>query len=470
MVCLSDNPMRKEFLVTLSAKRPLPRPIHSSVAMRAGPLVFVSGFLGVLPETGRLVNRFQDLDKTGASFASGMLAVDGWIDAIGAQFWQAVQNVKAALESEGSSLANVVLFNFYTMQMHHHHLVNAMRSKAFEPANTPANTGMQPAGLPSNAQLLATAIGFVPEGTKWKRSIIKESAVSQAMSSYDLGVQIGPFLFTGDFVPGSKKLQRAIMTFDDVPELPAALRPTGLMRRSQEETVRAQAWFLFENLRDVMKENGGKLEDIYKLNVFLTDMGDAAAFQEVYQVFFGNLRPLVMLATASKLGRGQFRVCVEVCAILSSQLPDASYKPRYLESSAKVLDISPAGVVVGPYIHLGNCATRVPRPTPAATSHAIPEMGVGPESDGVTLAAAPLMAEAWEALQNADKLLRQAGSSLSDVVKLVVYLLSMDDVSAVDRVLRHAFKEKPPAVVVIQVPEMPVRGARVEFEIIAYKK
>ena len=309
-----------------------PRPVHSSAAVRAGPLVYVSGFLGVVPETGKLVSGFRDLDEVGKSFATGMLAVDGWLDGIGSQFWQAMKNVKTALDSEGSSLGQLVLLNFYTMEMHHHHLVNAMRSKSFEPANTPANTGMQPAGLPGNALLEATAIGFVPEGTKWTRSIIKESAVSQAMSAYDLGVQIGPFLFTGDFVPGSKKLRRAIMTYEDVPALPASLRPVGLMRRSYEETVRAQTWFLYENIRDVLKENGAKLEDVYKLRVYLVDMGDAAAFQEIHKAFFGNHRPLVTLATASKLGRGQFRVAIEVSAVVSSLMPDASYQPRYLQS------------------------------------------------------------------------------------------------------------------------------------------
>ena len=453
-----------------SAHRLPPRPIHSSAAVRAGPLVYVSGFLGVAPETGQLVSGFRDLDEAGAKFASGMLSVDGWTEAIGAQFWQAMKNVKAALESEGSSLAQMVLLNFYTMEMHHHHLVNAMRSKVFAPANTPANTGMQPAGLPGNALLEATAIGFVPDGARWKRSIIKESAVSQAMSAYDLGVQIGPFLFTGDFVPGSKKLQRAIKTYDDVPALPASQRPPGLMRQSYEETIRAQTWFLYENIRDVLKENGSKLEDIYKLRVYLVDMGDAAAFQDIHKAFFGNHRPLVSLATASKLGRGDFRVAIEVNAVVSSLAPDASYQPRYLESSAKVLEISPAGVTVGPYIHLGNSATRVPSPGPAAKFEAIPELGIGRDSNGMDLAAAPVMREAWEALNHGEELLRQAGASLGDVVRLSIYLVSMGDLYAVDRVLRQVFKDKPPAVTVIQVPELPVRGSRVEIEITAYKQ
>lgn len=453
-----------------SAQRLPPRPVHSSAAVRAGPLVYASGFLGVVPGNGRLAGGFRDLDAAGARFATGMLSVDGWIEGVGAQFWQAVQNVKAALESEGSSLRDLVLLNFYTMEMHHHHLVNAMRSKLFEPANTPANTGMQPAGLPAGALLEAMAIGFVPQGSKWQRSIIKESAVSQAMSAYDLGVQIGPFLFTGDFVPGSKKLQRAIMTYDDVPALPAAMRPAGLMRQSYEETLRAQTWFLYENIRDVLRENGAALEDIFKLRVYLVDMGDAAAFQEIHSAFFGKHRPLVTLATAAKLGRGQFRVAIEVSAIVSALLPDESYRPRYLESAARVLDISPRGVAVGPHVYLGNSATRVPCAGAAQAFEGIPEMGISRGSDGMDLAAAPVMLEALQALNHGQELLRQAGASLGEVVQLSIYLVSMGDLHAIDRVLRHVFKERPPAVTVIQVPELPVRGSRVDIEITAYRK
>jgi 2-iminobutanoate/2-iminopropanoate deaminase len=96
-------------------------------------------------------------------------------------------------------------------------------------------------------------------------------------------------------------------------------------------------------------------------------------------------------------------------------------------------------------------------------------MGVKPDGDGTTLALAAVMAETLEGLQHADALLRQGGASLADVVKIVVYVLSMDDLPAVDRVLRHLFKDKPPAVIALQIPELAVRGARVDFEIIAYR-
>ena len=84
--------------------------------------------------------------------------------------------------------------------------------------------------------------------------------------------------------------------------------------------------------------------------------------------------------------------------------------------------------------------------------------------------AGPAVVESWQALQHGSRLLKEAGASIADAVSLSVYLLSMDDLSAVDRVLRHVFPARPPAVTVIQVPQMPVRGSRVEIEITAYKE
>ena len=455
------------------AIRTIPRSVHSSAAVRAGPLVFTSGFLGVSPGTGQLVRKFSDLDDDGKAFATGMLSVDGWVEGIGAQFWQASKNVKAALESEGSSLGELVLLNFYSMQMHHHHLINALRSKVFLPANTPPNTGMQVAGNPAGALMQAAAIGFAANGSKWQRRLIKESSVSQAMSAYDLGVHVGPFLITGDFVPGSKKLQRAIETYEDVPSLSESLRPPDLVRGSREETVRAQAWFLFENIRDVLKENDAKLEDVVKLRVYLVDMADAASYAEIHAAFFGSHRPVVTFGTAVKLGRPEFRVAIEVTAVPPKLLPDPRYKPRFLtdESSRRVFGDGSDGVAVGPYILLGNSARSAPKAGAGAGFEELPDLGLRRgESVGTEFVFGPAMVEAWRALQNGDRLLKSAGASIRDAVSLSVYLLSISDLPAVDRVLRHVFPAKPPAVTVIQAPQMPVRGSSVEIEITAYKE
>jgi enamine deaminase RidA (YjgF/YER057c/UK114 family) len=457
---------------TTSTRLDIPRIVHSSPAVPAGQLMFASGLIGVSPLTGRLVSKFTELDDEGKTFATGMLSVDGWIEGIGAQFWQTCKNLQAVLEDGGSSLGQLVLLNFFTRQMHHHHLINSLRTKIFQPTTPAPNTGMQVAANPANALMQASAIGFLPTGSQWQRRIIKESAVPQAVSHYDLGVQVGPFLFTGDFVPGSQKLQRAVERYDDVPTLPKSLHPYGLVRRSYEEPVRAQAWFLYENIRDVLAENGASLEDIVKLRVYLVDIADAASFADVHEAVFGSHAPVVTLATAEKLGRPEFRVAIEVVAVVPRLVSDARFKPRFISvaSSEQFLSTSSPGVVVGPYVFLGNC-TAVSRQGiwPIKGNKVVLE-GSPPDigSLGADFMSGPVVAETWLALQHGAHLLRSAGASLDDVVALNVYLLSVHDLSSIDQVLRHVFPANPPAVTIIQVPALPVLGSRVDIEITAY--
>ena len=331
--------------------------VHSTSAVRAGQLLFTSAVLGT--RGTRLVDKFSDLDEEGRSFATGMLSVDGWIESIGAQFWQAMKNLQVILDEGGSSMGQIVLLSFYSRQMHHHHLINSLRSAAFRPFAAPPNTGVQVPENPGNALMQASAVGFIPDKSGWTRRLIRAGDGSHSMSHYDLGVQVGPFLMTGDFVPGSKRLQRGIAGYDDVPAFPRSLRPTGLIRGSYEETVRAQAWFLYENIRDVLAQNGGRLEDIARLRVYLVDVADAAAFAEVHKTVMGNHRPVMTVSIVDKLGRSDFRVAIEIMAVIPALISDALYKPRYLSTDAEdVLDLGSPGVAIGPYVFLGNSSKK----------------------------------------------------------------------------------------------------------------
>jgi 2-iminobutanoate/2-iminopropanoate deaminase len=46
-----------------------------------------------------------------------------------------------------------------------------------------------------------------------------------------------------------------------------------------------------ENGRTLLEENGASLSDVVRTAIFLTDLGDYAAINEVYVSFFGDHRP-----------------------------------------------------------------------------------------------------------------------------------------------------------------------------------
>jgi 2-iminobutanoate/2-iminopropanoate deaminase len=77
-------------------------------------------------------------------------------------------------------------------------------------------------------------------------------------------------------------------------------------------------------------------------------------------------------------------------------------------------------------------------------------------------------AQTRRALENLSGVLNAAGSSLAQVVKTTVFLVSMSDFTAMNEVYAEFFPGDPPARSTIAVAELP-KGARVEVEAIALR-
>jgi 2-iminobutanoate/2-iminopropanoate deaminase len=77
-------------------------------------------------------------------------------------------------------------------------------------------------------------------------------------------------------------------------------------------------------------------------------------------------------------------------------------------------------------------------------------------------------AQTRRALENLSGVLNAAGSSLAQVVKTTVFLISMGDFTAMNEVYAEFFAGDPPARSTIAVAELP-KGARVEIEAVALR-
>ena len=75
-------------------------------------------------------------------------------------------------------------------------------------------------------------------------------------------------------------------------------------------------------------------------------------------------------------------------------------------------------------------------------------------------------AQTRRAFDNLDRVLQAAGASLDDVVKVNVYLTTMDDFAALNEVYASVFNAPYPARTTVAVAELPL-GARVEIELVA---
>jgi 2-iminobutanoate/2-iminopropanoate deaminase len=124
---------------------------------------------------------------------------------------------------------------------------------------------------------------------------VSTAGAPQAIGPYSQGVSANGFLFTAGQV---------------------ALDPaTGELVAGgvAEQTRRA-----LENLRAVLAAAGASFSDVVKTTVFLVDMADFAAMNEVYGRAFGNHRPARSTVAVAALPRGA-TVEIEVIATVSGE-------------------------------------------------------------------------------------------------------------------------------------------------------
>jgi 2-iminobutanoate/2-iminopropanoate deaminase len=80
--------------------------------------------------------------------------------------------------------------------------------------------------------------------------------------------------------------------------------------------VVAQTRQVFANLEAVLAAAGASLRDIVKVTVFLTDVADRAAVNEVRTERFGSTRPASTLVEVSRLAVEGARVEIEAVALV----------------------------------------------------------------------------------------------------------------------------------------------------------
>lgn len=119
---------------------------------------------------------------------------------------------------------------------------------------------------------------------------IQTSNAPAAIGPYSQAIVIGTMLFTSGQIP---------------------LRADGSL---VEGDIKMQTQQVLDNLRAVIEAAGGSLSQVVKTTVFLKDLHDFVAMNEVYEAAFGTHRPARSAVQVARLPRD---VGVEIEAIVS---------------------------------------------------------------------------------------------------------------------------------------------------------
>lgn len=124
------------------------------------------------------------------------------------------------------------------------------------------------------------------------RQAVSTPAAPAAIGPYSQAIKAGSLLFVSGQIPID----------------PA----TGAM---VDGDIAAQTHRVFQNLKAILEAAGASFDHVVRTTVYLADMGDFAAMNEVYGTYFSNPAPARATVQAARLPRDS-RVEIDVIAAL----------------------------------------------------------------------------------------------------------------------------------------------------------
>ena len=82
--------------------------------------------------------------------------------------------------------------------------------------------------------------------------------------------------------------------------------------------IAEQTRYIFENIKTILKEAGATLEDVVKVQIFLTDISKFSQVSAVRNEYLENIKPVSTLLEISRTVREGCEIEIEVTAIVDN--------------------------------------------------------------------------------------------------------------------------------------------------------
>ena len=114
-----------------------------------------------------------------------------------------------------------------------------------------------------------------------KREAVQTDKAPKAIGPYEQAIKVDGFVFTAGQIPLDPKSGNIV-----------------------EGGIAAQTRQVLENLKGVLIASGSSLDRVVKATVFLKNMADFAAMNEVYAEYLGSAKPARSTVAVAELPRG----------------------------------------------------------------------------------------------------------------------------------------------------------------------
>lgn len=335
---------------------------------------------------------------------------------------QCFKNIKSILESINHSLNDVVRLTVFIRNIKDIEVINEVY-KTYFPAYVPARTIVAVAALPMNALLQIEALITNGEGT-----------IPNAPQAGDL-IKLTNHTSTAPLCP----LSAQTVSFSHYNNLTAQLPIDPTSGRLVAGGIKEQAAQCLKNIKAILESINVPFDDIVKTTVFIKNISDIEAVNEVYKTFFPDS------AIARAVGYFPARTVVAASALPMDALVQIEAVVSHGDGTPPQAIEDRHGLIIE--AHNTNDAPLCPLSTQTvAFSHynnISAQLPLHPASGKII--AGGIQEQAEQCLKNIKTIIESVNHTMDDVVKINIFLKNITDLDAVDEVYKKYFASGVPA-------------------------
>lgn len=347
---------------------------------------------------------------------------------IKAQATQCFSNIKAILKSIDHRLSDVVRITVFVTDIKDIEAIGEVY-RSFFPTYLPTKTVVAVNALPLNAKvqieaLVSNGVGSIPNAPQAGDLIKLTNNTSNAPAC---------------------ALSTQTVAFSHYNNLTAQLPIDPKSGKLVTGGVKEQTAQCLKNVKAILESIDVPFDDIVKINVFLTNLADIDAVNEVYSTFFPDSSiaraiayvPTRTVAAVEALPMGAL-VQIEAVVSHGDGTPPQAVEDRHgivIEATnTPNAPICPFSTHIVAFSHYNNTSAQLP---------------IDPKTHEVV--AGGIKAQTEQCLNNLKAIVESANHTLADTVKINIFVKNIEDMAAVDEVYAKFFPEGTPARRVIGV-------------------
>ena len=359
---------------------------------------------------------------------SGKLVAGG----ITEQAEQCFKNIKAIIDSIDHVMSDIVRITVFVTNIKDVDAVNEVY-KTFFPCYDPTRTTVAVAALPMDAMVQVEAL--VSHG---------EGSIPNAPQSGDL-IKLTNNTANAPMTP----LSTQSVAFSHYNNLSAQLPIDPISGRVIAGDVKEQTAQCLKNIKAILESIYVPFDNIVKINIFLKDLSDIDAVNEVYTTFFPDS------AIARAVAYVPARTAVEVSALPMDALVQIEAVVAHGDGTPPQIVEDRHGIIIE-----ANNTENAPKSSLSTQTVAFSHYNhisaqLPLEAKTGKFVAGGVKEQAGQCLKNIKAIIESVDHVMEDVVKINIFLKNIEDIDAVDEIYTTFFPTGTPARRTVGVSAIP---------------